>query len=141
MTTASRITALSMLLSAASWPKLCHSSHPVVGSGQETGMVMVGQLIHGHLQRRRMKTVSYDGSWRPRKVLLISQQIIPVLIAVLLHTGQKPGQRLHKCIIVHHRIPLISLEPGARHLRNALPESMASGLASLTVFRNSFQNS
>ena len=36
-----------------------------------------------------------------------------VLIAVLLHTSQKPGQRLHEGIIVHDRIPLIPRQPAA----------------------------
>ena len=47
------------------------------------------------------------------KALFISQKILPVGVTVLLHTGQKPGDRLHKGIIIHHRIPFIPLKPGA----------------------------
>ena len=33
---------------------------------------------------------------------------------MLLHAGKKPGYRFHKRIIVHDRIPLVTLQPGGR---------------------------
>ena len=50
----------------------------------------------------------------PDKGITVSIKVIPALITVLLHTGQEPGQRLHKCVIVHDRIPLITLQPALR---------------------------
>ena len=45
------------------------------------------------------------------KTVTVSQHSLAVLIAVFFHTGQKPGNRLHECVIVHDGIPLISLKP------------------------------
>src|SRR5699024_8294293 len=33
-------------------------------------------------------------------------------ITVFLHSCQEPGYRLHKSIIVHHSVPLVSFQPG-----------------------------
>ena len=82
----------------------------MVRPGKETGMIMVGQLIHGDLKRRSEHTghVVPHGA---HKVVRISPQICPPLITVLLHSCQEPGERFHKCIIVHDAVPLISLQP------------------------------
>ena len=45
------------------------------------------------------------------KCIRITQQITTELITVFLNTSQEPGNRLHKCIIVHNGIPLIALQP------------------------------
>ena len=91
--------------------ELGHSSHPMVGPGQETGVVMVGQFVHGHLQRRSHKA-AHMVAHRSHEGLMISQKVATEIIAVFLHSGQKPGQRFHESVIVHHGIPLVSLEPG-----------------------------
>jgi len=54
------------------------------------------------------------GLHSPDKCFTVAQQIFTILITVLLHTCQKPGQRLHKRIIVHDCIPLIPLQPSFR---------------------------
>ena len=45
------------------------------------------------------------------KMVCISPQILPSLITVLLHPGEKPCEWFHKCIVVHNSIPLITLKP------------------------------
>ena len=74
---------------------------------------MVGQLIHGNLPARRGKAGRMMPHGSP-EALRISQQILPEIIAVLLHSCQKPGNRLHKGIIVHDGIPFIPLQPVPR---------------------------
>ena len=51
--------------------ELGHSSHPMVGPGQETGVVMVGQFVHGHLQRRSHK--AYNKSVREFDVVTMDR--------------------------------------------------------------------
>ena len=88
-------------------------SHTAVRSGKEPGVVMVGQFIHRHMKCRHMK----GAHMRPHscnKGLTVSIQIFPVFITVFLHTGQEPCHRFHKSIIIHDRIPLISLKPSLR---------------------------
>ena len=77
---------------------------------QKAGMIVIGQLIHGHLQRRGLHR-SHMMPHHIDKMVRISPQILPPLVAVFLHPGKKPCERLHKCIVVHHRIPLIALKP------------------------------
>ena len=48
------------------------------------------------------------------KRITISIEILSVLITMLLHACQEPGQRFHKSIIVHNSIPFISLKPSFR---------------------------
>ena len=50
----------------------------------------------------------------PNKGITVSIKVIPALITVLLHARQEPGQRFHKGIVVHNRIPLIPLQPALR---------------------------
>ena len=74
---------------------------------------MIIQFIHGRMQGRGEKA----GLMIPhgvKKAVAVAQKILPVAVAVLFHTGQKPGYRLHESIIIHHRIPLIPLKPRAR---------------------------
>ena len=87
-----------------------HPAHNMVRAGEKAGMVMVGQLVHGNLKRRSEHAghVVPHGS---HKVVRIPPEICPTLVAVLLHSGQEPGKRFHKCVIVHDTVPLISLEP------------------------------
>ena len=51
---------------------------------------------------------------RPDKGLTVAIKVLPVLITVLLHSGQEPGYRLHKSVIVHNCIPLIAAKPAFR---------------------------
>ena len=83
----------------------------MVGPGQKTGMIMIIQLIHRRIKRWAIKA-GHIVAHGVRKGLAVPQQIRTVFIAVLFHTGQKPGYWLHKGVIVHHRIPFISLQPG-----------------------------
>ena len=68
---------------------------------------MIGQFIHRHLQRLRIKSrhIMPHGA---KESICIPDKISSVFIAVFLHTGQKPGEWFHKCIVVHHGIPLIT---------------------------------
>ena len=45
------------------------------------------------------------------KALSIPVEIGITLITVFLHACQKPGYRLHKRVIVHHSVPLVSSQP------------------------------
>ena len=77
---------------------------------QKSGMIVIGQFIHCCLQGRRIK-ICHMMHHCIFKCLRIPIHIFPVLIAVFLHTGQEPCKGFHKCIVVHQRIPLISLKP------------------------------
>ena len=46
-----------------------------------------------------------------KKCFAIAVKTFICLITVLLQSGQKPGYRLHKSVIVHYRIPFIAFEP------------------------------
>ena len=45
------------------------------------------------------------------EALCIAEQILSVVIAVLLHTGEEPGHGLHERIVVHDSIPFVALQP------------------------------
>lgn len=45
------------------------------------------------------------------EALCITEQILSVVIAVLLHTGEEPGHGLHERIVVHDSIPFVALQP------------------------------
>ena len=74
---------------------------------------MIGQLIHGRIKCRHMKC-PHMSLHSPNKGITVSIKVIPALITVLLHARQEPGQRFHKGIVVHNRIPLIPLQPALR---------------------------
>ena len=82
----------------------------MIRTGQESGMIMIGQLVHCHLQRR-CKHACHKVTHRTYKIIRISPQICPAFIAVFLHSGKEPCQRLHKRVIVHDTVPLVTLEP------------------------------
>ena len=88
------------------------ADHPV-GTGQEAGMVMVGQFIHGTDEGRVFETRHFilHDTEEGGTVLV---QVIPVGIGVFFHAGKEPGNRLHKGIIVHDRIPFTAIQPGGR---------------------------
>ena len=48
------------------------------------------------------------------ETLCVSEQIFPVIVAVLLHSRQKPRHGLHKSIVVHYGIPLVAHKPVSR---------------------------
>ncbi len=95
---------------------------------------MVIQLVHCRQKRRCIEpgAVVTHGI---TEALCISFQFLPVLIAVFLHTGQKPGNRLHKRIVVHHRIPLIALQPRA-HISIMLSKNNCLRIVFFTTLRN-----
>ena len=76
-------------------------------------MIVIRQFIHRHMKGRHMKRTHMCLHCTDKR-LTVSIQILSVLITVLLHTGQEPGHRLHKSIIVHDRIPFIALKPAFR---------------------------
>ena len=92
--------------------QVSHPSHFPVRPGEKTGMVMVGQLVHGRYQRRigEAAHVMLHGT---AEAFRIAQQVVVAAIAVFFHAGQEPGHRLHEGVVVHHRVPLIALEPVA----------------------------
>ena len=73
-------------------------------------MIMIGQFVHGHLPAGHGKACGVVLHGAP-ETIGISQKILSEIVAVFLHSCQKPGHRLHKGIVIHHRIPLIALEP------------------------------
>ena len=87
-----------------------HASYNMVRPRQETRMIVVRQFIHRRLNWRCHHTC-HMMIHRTHKIICISPQIFPPLIAVFLHTGQKPGERFHKCVIIHHTVPLVSHQP------------------------------
>ena len=89
---------------------IANSSYPAIRSGQKSGMIMIIQFIHGCFQRLTVELSGLIGN-RINKHICISQQILSKLVTVFLHSRQEPGYRLHKGIIVHNCIPLISLQP------------------------------
>ena len=94
-------------------PFALNSSNLSIGSCKESWMIVIGQLIHGHIERIILK------AWHMMthstfKCLRIAQQIISSLITVFFYTGQEPCDRLHKCLIVHHGIPFIPFKPWSR---------------------------
>ena len=94
-------------------PNIRHTPHTMIRSREEPRMIMIIQLIHRRIQRRRIKR-RHMIRHRPDKTLTVSEKPLVKLITVLLHTREEPGNRLHKRIIVHHRIPLVALQPAHR---------------------------
>ena len=60
------------------------------------------------MQRAHMRLHCSD------KRITVSIKILSIFITVFFHSGQEPCHRLHERIIVHDRIPLISLQPSFR---------------------------
>ena len=89
------------------------SSDLSVGSRKESGMVVVGQLIHGHIYRWS-KESGHVIVHRALERVIITQKVTAELVTVLLNTAEEPCDRLHKRIVVHDSIPLISLQPALR---------------------------
>ena len=75
-------------------------------------MVVIGKLVHGNLQRRRGKVcqIITHGSHKTAHVTI---QIFSVIVAVLLHSRKEPGDRLHKRVIIHYRIPFPAIQPAS----------------------------
>lgn len=71
---------------------------------------MVGKFIHGNLQGRGGKAC-HMVAHGPQEAVYIAIEISPVIVAVLLHTGQKPGDRFHKGVIIHNGIPFFASQP------------------------------
>ena len=76
-------------------------------------MIVVGKLVHGHqeglaVKGRRLILQGFQEN------LHIVQQGRIAGVAVLFHSCQVPGDRLHKGVVIHHGIPLVALEPGCR---------------------------
>jgi len=86
------------------------SSDLSVGSRKESGMVVVGQLIHGHVYRWS-KESGHVIVHSTLKCIVVAKQISAELVAVLFNTAEEPCDRFHECIIVHDRIPLVTLQP------------------------------
>ena len=89
-------------------PDMLCASDDMVRPCQESRMVMVGQFVHRHLQGRSEHTC-HEVAHRADKIVGVAPQVGAALITVLLHTGKKPGERLHKRIIIHNTVPLVSL--------------------------------
>ena len=90
-----------------------HSGNPAHGlvcPGQETGMIVVRKLIHGHHDGRHLHP-AHMIIHSPEESFSIAIEMAVILIAVLLHSGQEPCDRFHKCIVIHNGIPFISLKP------------------------------
>ena len=45
------------------------------------------------------------------EAVCISQKILAEIIRMLLHACKEPGDRLHERIVVHDRIPFVTLQP------------------------------
>ena len=86
---------------------------PAVRPGHKPGMVMVGKLVHRRQPRGHRHIRPVIGHRAPEAVR-IPQKILPEIVAVLLHSRQKPAHRLHKRIVIHHSIPLVALQPPGR---------------------------
>lgn len=89
------------------------TAHHLVCPGEKPGMVMVGQLVHSchHCVGLHTAHVVLHGI---EKCFSISPQAAVEAVAVLFHTSQEPCHRLHKGIIIHDRVPLVSLKPWGR---------------------------
>ena len=74
---------------------------------------MVGQLVHGRHHRVGLHT-AHMVSHGVKKSLTISPYAPVITVAVFLHASQKPRDRFHERVVIHDRIPLISLQPGSR---------------------------
>ena len=86
------------------------ADHPV-GTGQEAGVIMVGELVHRAHEGRIFESghlVRHD-SEESRAILV---QIIPVGVGMLFHAGEEPGYRFHKGIIIHDAVPFTAVQPG-----------------------------
>ena len=94
-------------------PRSLDTSYHLIGPGKETGMVMVGQLVHGRHHRVGLHT-AHMVSHGVKKSLTISPYAPVITVAVFLHAGQKPRDRFHERVVIHDGIPLIPLQPGSR---------------------------
>ena len=133
-------------------PQLGQPSHIVVRPGHKAGVIMVGQLVHGG-GNGTLRHPGHVVEHGPEEGLSVADQRRVVAVGMLLHTRQEPAHRLHKSIIIHDGIPLISPQPGIRiavmlrqdhRLRigllhgtaEALPEVVIVGLAVSQVCRH-----
>ena len=85
-------------------------SHFMVRSCKESGVIVIGQLVHRHQKRRHGKGSAVMSHGSP-EIVRITPHIFSVIVAVFLHPCQKPGHRLHKGVIIHDRIPFLPLQP------------------------------
>ena len=92
-------------------PQLSHTSYLMIGSGQETGVIVVGKLIHRHLIGLSIEGRRLILQQVQEKVRIV-HKLRMVGVAVLLHSGEIPGHRLHKGVVIHDGIPLVALKPG-----------------------------
>ena len=76
-------------------------------------MIMVGKLVHGCHHRISLHP-AHMVAHGIKKCLSISPDPAVIAVTVLLHPRKEPGHRLHKGVIIHNRVPLISLEPAGR---------------------------
>ena len=72
---------------------------------------MIGKLIHSCHERRPIEA-GHMILHCPDKAVTVSIHALIVFVAVLLHSGEEPGHRLHKGVIIHDGIPLVSFQPG-----------------------------
>ena len=93
--------------------KMLHTSNVMIRTRQKTGMIVIRKLVHSHLQGRPEEGchMIHHCSF---EAVRIAEHPLLVIIAVLFHTGKKPGQRLHKSVVVHDSIPLIAMQPASR---------------------------
>ena len=84
--------------------------HPV-GPREETGMIVVRQLVHRAHEGGVLKPghfVLHDAE--EGGAILI--QVIPVGIGMLFHACEEPGDGLHKSVVVHDGVPFLPVQPG-----------------------------
>ena len=93
--------------------KMVHPAHLMIGPGQEPRMVMIAQLIHGHLDRRRHHQGHLVLHGIPETVR-VPEHSLQVFVRVFFHAREEPGHRLHERVIVHDGIPLVAFEPAFR---------------------------
>ena len=83
----------------------------LAGPCQETGMVMVGQLVHADIGRRQRHSFLIPVEHSLPESVRIIIEVFPVLVVVLFHAGQEPGQGIHKAFVVHNGIPVAGAQP------------------------------
>ena len=89
------------------------ASYDVIRPCQETGVIVIGQLVHRDLQRRSEHTC-HKMAHSAYEVVCISPQVCSSLVTVFFHSGQKPRQRFHKRVIIHNAVPFVPLQPFSR---------------------------
>ena len=97
----------------------------LAGPCQETGMVMVGQLVHADIGRRQRHGFLIPVKHSLPESVGVVIKVFPVLVVVLFHAGQEPGQGIHKAFVVHNGIPVAGAQP---FLRFAVVFSQDNGL-------------